>query len=140
MDIDKGLARQLPPADDNKRELTDIDRSQLLTLTITDSGALLVNDSVAEMKQLNKVVQQFVATSNKETYMIAIDCSRKAPYNAYFNVQQALVVAYNDMRETYAKKHYHKAYGQLSADERQEVRNAVPQRIAEIRHADEQEE
>jgi hypothetical protein len=46
-------------------------------------------------------------------------------------MQDAIVAAYQQLREQYAKTHYGKGYRQLSSEERSMVNDYYPQRISE---------
>ena len=57
MNVDKGLARVLPPSDKQEQSVeTLVERDQLLTITVTAYNRFLVNDQPAEQATLMKLI------------------------------------------------------------------------------------
>lgn len=133
MDVDKGLQRQLPPIDNKpQEEVADISKSNLLELKITAQSKLLADGKPMELSQLRRHVVAFIGKkADPQRHVISLDVDRSASYDAYFNVQNELIAAYNQLRDKYALKTYGKVYARCTADERKKVRQHYPQRIAE---------
>ena len=61
MDTDKGLTRQLPPAEDKTiQQETEINKNLMLELKISASNQLSINGRTAPMKSVRKEVLQLV--------------------------------------------------------------------------------
>lgn len=61
MDTDKGLLRKLPPQDNEKEEtIADIDKRNVLQLTLTASGDILADGKPLNGDSLRKEVMTFV--------------------------------------------------------------------------------
>lgn len=133
MDVDKGLSRVLPPVyDDSRQETVDMARSNVLSLEITSSGRLLVDGKPFDIARLRSRVADFVGrSSDRSRHTIMLDVDRSASYDAYFNVQNEIVAAYNMLRNRYAQKKYGHAYALCTPEQREAVRAYYPQRIAE---------
>lgn len=131
MDVDKGMVRVLPePEPEKQSQQTQVDSKTLMQLHLTAGGTLLVNEKPLPVEKLQQEVVLFV--NRLETkHLISIDCDREARYDDYFRMQNIIAMAYSQVREDYARKHYHKAFSLLSAADKEQVRKAVPQRIAE---------
>lgn len=133
MDVDKGLARQLPPLEDEERsEAVDMSRADVLSLRLTPSGGLLADDEPLDVGRLRSRVMAFVVKSaNRGRQVITLDVDRSAPYSSYFNVQNEIAAAYNTLRDKYARRVYGRAYAQCDANQRETIRAHYPQRIVE---------
>ncbi len=131
MDVDKGMVRVLPePEPEKQSQQTQVDSKTLMQLHLTAGGTLLVNEKPLPVEKLQQEVVLFVNRLGTK-HLISIDCDREARYDDYFRMQNIIAMAYSQVREDYARKHYHKAFSLLSAADKEQVRKAVPQRIAE---------
>lgn len=132
MDVDKGMVRQLPEPEPEKQQnvQTQVDSKTLMQLHLTTGGTLLVNEKPLPMDKLQQEVVSFVNRLGAK-HLISIDCDREASYDDYFRMQNMIAMAYSQLRGDYARKHYHKAFSLLTPADKEQVRKAVPQRIAE---------
>ena len=142
MDVDKGLLRQLPSPEPQKKEQqqTMVDKANLMTLRLTAGDTLLVNDKPMKVSQLKEETIRFVHRLGKK-HLISIESDRDADYNLYFQMQNQLMEAYSQLRNETAQKKYHRDYALLNNDQKEQVRNICPQRITEsyanaMTHAD----
>jgi hypothetical protein len=83
------------------------------------------------VKQLKARVMDFVARTGPE-HVIQLEADRLASYDSYFNVQNEIVAAYNLLRDQKARKDYGYAFVQCSDEQKEKLRQAIPQRISEI--------
>ena len=141
MDVDKGLLRQLPsPEPQKKEQQTVVDKANLMALRLTAGDTLLVNDKPMQVSQLKEETIRFVHHLGKK-HLISIESDRDADYNLYFQMQNQLMEAYSQLRNETAQKKYHRDYALLNNDQKEQVRNICPQRITEsyanaMTHAD----
>lgn len=141
MDVDKGLLRQLPsPEPQKKEQQTVVDKANLMALRLTAGDTLLVNDKPMKVSQLKEETMRFVHRLGKK-HLISIESDRDADYNLYFQMQNQLMEAYSQLRNETAQKKYHRDYALLNNDQKEQVRNICPQRITEsyanaMTHAD----
>lgn len=141
MDVDKGLLRQLPsPEPQKKEQQTVVDKANLMALRLTAGDTLLVNDKPMKVSQLKEETIRFVHRLGKK-HLISIESDRDADYNLYFQMQNQLMKAYSQLRNETAQKKYHRDYALLNNDQKEQVRNICPQRITEsyanaMNHAD----
>jgi len=142
MDVDKGLLRQLPSPEPQKKEQqqTMVDKANLMALRLTAGDTLLVNDKPMKVSQLKEETIRFVHHLGKK-HLISIESDRDADYNLYFQMQNQLMEAYSQLRNETAQKKYHRDYALLNNDQKEQVRNICPQRITEsyanaMTHAD----
>ena len=141
MDVDKGLLRQLPsPEPQKKEQQTVVDKANLMALRLTAGDTLLVNGKPMQVSQLKEETIRFVHRLGKK-HLISIESDRDADYNLYFLMQNQLMEAYSQLRNETAQKKYHRDYALLNNDQKEQVRNICPQRITEsyanaMTHAD----
>jgi hypothetical protein len=60
-----------------------------------------------------------------------VQTDRGTPYNIYFEVQNELVAAYNELRDDLAIAKFGRPYARLSEDEQVAIRTYYPQKISE---------
>ena len=137
MDVDKGLLRQLPSPEPQKKEQQQsvVDKANL-----TADDTLLVNGKPMKVSLLKEETIRFVHRLGKK-HLISIESDRDADYNLYFQMQNQLMEAYSQLRNETAQKKYHRDYDLLNNDQKEQVRNICPQRITEsyanaMTHAD----
>ncbi len=131
MDVDKGLLRQLPSPEPQKKEQQSVvDKANLMELRLTAGDTLLVNGKPMKVSQLKEETIRFVHRLGKK-HLISIESDRDADYNLYFQMQNQLMEAYSQLRNETAQKKYHRDYALLNNDQKEQVRNICPQRITE---------
>ena len=142
MDVDKGLLRQLPSPEPQKKEQQQsvVDKANLMALRLTAGDTLLVNGKPMQVSQLKEETIRFVHRLGKK-HLISIESDRDADYNLYFQMQNQLMEAYSQLRNETAQKKYYRDYALLNNDQKEQVRNICPQRITEsyanaMTHAD----
>ena len=142
MDVDKGLLRQLPSPEPQKKEQQQsvVDKANLMELRLTAGDTLLVNGKPMKVSLLKEETIRFVHCLGKK-HLISIESDRDADYNLYFQMQNQLMEAYSQLRNETAQKKYHRDYALLNNDQKEQVRNICPQRITEsyanaMTHAD----
>ena len=135
MDIDKGLLRQLPPADTKEEPLeVDVSKERLMELKITGDNQLLLDGQPVEVSGLRNRVAEFVSRVGSK-HLISIDADPNSSYETYFKMQNEIVVAYAMVRNELAKRKFGQPLSRLTNDKRDEVKALLPQRIAEIYHS-----
>ncbi|MBR5748933.1 MAG: biopolymer transporter ExbD [Prevotella sp.] len=130
MDTDKGLLRQLPPPPQEQQPPTDVSKDHILQVTLDASDQLAVDGTLITPQQLRDQIAEFVA-ADRTDHVISIRTDRATTYEAYFRMQNAIVAAYSQLRERYARERFGKGYGELEAEQRDEINQYYPQRISE---------
>ena len=156
MDTDRGLARRLPnPPDPNVKQDDDIivKERNLLQLRLNKDNHLMVGSEYLDIKQLRAKAKEFVANPNNEDnlpekhlknipllggdcmitekHVISVQNDVGTSYQAYIDVQNELVAAYNELRNELAKEKFGKSYNECSEDEQKAIRDFYPQKISE---------
>lgn len=132
MDVDKGLFRLLPSPEPQKQLKTEtiVDKKTLMVLHVTADHRLLLNDKPIEVSRLKGEIIQFVNRLGNR-HLISIESDREADYDLYFQMQNQIMMAYNELRNQYSMKHFGKAFDALSSSQKESVRKNCQQRVTE---------
>lgn len=136
MDTDKGLLRQLPPPPQEQQPPQDVRKDHVLQITLDAHDNLSIDGTLLTTQQLKNQIVEFVA-ADRTDHVISIRTDRATTYEAYFRMQNAIVAAYNQLREHYSRERYGKGYGELFQEQRDEVNQYYPQRISESKPSEE---
>ena len=155
MDVNQGLARRLPPPipPDQKIEDTDINKRNLFVVKINWENKLLVQGQELDIKQLRAKAKEFIANPEDKAdmpklfeedfgqpfgtlkytkeHVISVQNDMETQYQAYLDVQNELVAAYNELREECAQKYFHKSYTELDEEWQKKINKIYPQKISE---------
>ena len=155
MDTDKGLSRRLPPPippDQQQDQEMDVKQRNVLQILINSNNQLLVGGEPMDVNELRNKAKEFIA--NKEElanlperivtevaffgnypvtkyHVISLQNDRNTEYQAYIEVQNELVAAYNELREEIAKSKFGKSYADLDEERQKAVQSIYPQKISE---------
>lgn len=154
MDVSQGLARRLPqPPDPNQKvEETDINQRNLFVVKINSANQLLVQGQETDIRQLRAKAKEFIDNPNDDpnlpirvteeieglgvvTYtpdhVISVQNDVDTQYQAYLDVQNELVAAYNELRDAFSRRQFGKGYNELEEDQQKLVQKVYPQKISE---------
>lgn len=166
MDVNKGLARRLPPPAPEKAEKVDqnINKRNLLIVKINKYNKISYRDGSMEIgnleeistaKELKAKVKEFIVNPQNKPYLpkhvseviddfkefgeveytkdhiISVQNDVDTQYQAYLEVQDALVAAYNEVREEFALSKFGKHYNALPEKEQKFIQKIYPQKISE---------
>ena len=155
MDVNQGLARRLPAPvpPDQKVENTDINKRNLMVVKINSANQLMVQGQLMDVKQLRETAKEFIKNENDEPnlpklveedfgepigvqkytkdHVISVQNDVDTQYQAYLDVQNELVAAYNELRNECAQKYFHTSYNELTEDQQKQVQKVYPQKISE---------
>ena len=159
MDTDMGLSRRLPnpPDPDQENAQVDIKSRNIMYVRLNSEGQLWIKDEtfndyvdigilrqrakdfIKNEQNLSKWPEKHVKNIDHlgrclvtDKHVISVQTARDTPYFAYFQVQNELVAAYNELRNEYAKEKFGRPYDALDDD----IKNAIqleyyPQHISE---------
>ena len=130
MDTEKGLLRQMAPPLLEHEQPMDINKDLVMSVALDGKNQLTLDGKTTTLAQLTDEVRT-MASVNPTGHVVAIQADRETSYEAYFHLQEAVVSAYNELRQQYAQEHYGKPYQRCTADERHAINDRYPQRISE---------
>ena len=154
MSTDKGLARRLPPPipADQQNDDVEMNKRNVLQILVNSNNDLMVNGEVLEVSKLKEKAKEFILNpSNSEElpekevgsfgsfgnvmytkkHVISLQNDRGTQYQAYLEVQNALVAAYDEIRDDFSMQKRGKKFVDLTEDEQKEVQKIYPQKISE---------
>ncbi|MGL5262882.1 MAG: ExbD/TolR family protein [Bacteroides sp.] len=155
MDTDMGLARQLPPMPDEdqiQNDDTKIKERNILLIMINRNNELMCNGEVIPISNLRERAKEFIANPYDDAdkperhavdipyfgsqmitknHVISVQNDGDTSYKVYFEVQNELVAAYNELRDEISKSKWNKSYAALTPDQQKAVREIYPQKISE---------
>jgi biopolymer transport protein ExbD len=156
MDTDQGLARTLPkpPEDDQLNNEIKIKERNILNIRINKDNYVMIGEDYASLADVKERAKEFIKNEDNrpnlpelkpkkikelgktvmvtENHVISVQTDRGTDYGVYFAVQDALVSAYNELRDEFAYAEFGiKHYNQLSDDQKKAVREVYPQKISE---------
>ena len=154
MDTDRGLARRLPPPPEKDQKQDDIivKERNVLPVRLNSNDQLMCGKDYISIKQLRQRAKEFIANPYNdekmpekhkknlpffgdvmvtEKHVISLQNDRGTSYQAYIDVQNELVAAYNELRNELAQEKWQKDYNQLSEDQQKAIRDYYPQKISE---------
>ena len=154
MDTDRGLARRLPPPPEQNQKNDDIKLKErnVLQVFLNMNDQLMCGNDYITTDQLRAKAKEFIANPyNDETkpekhakdipffgnmmitekHVISVQNDVGTSYQAYIDVQNELVAAYNELRNELGKAKFGKLYNECDEDEQKAIREYYPQKISE---------
>lgn len=155
MDTDRGLARRLPPPPENKDQKDDdiiVERN--IQVRLNKDNQLMCGTDYIDVKQLKEKAKEFIANPYDdekiclkkhrknipllgdcmitENHVISVQNDVGTSYQAYIDVQNELVAAYNELRNELGKAKFGKSFI-MSATKmnKKAIREYYPQKISE---------
>ena len=130
MDTEKGLMRQMAPPPLEHEQPKDINRDNVMQVKLDANDQLTCDGKPITLKELTAAVRS-LAFVNRTGHVVQIEADAATTYEAYFHMQDAIVSAYHELREEYARKHYGHSYEACTNDEKTALNEYYPQRISE---------
>jgi biopolymer transport protein ExbD len=155
MDTDQGLGRTLPkpPEDDQLNNEIKIKERNILNIRINKDNYVMIGDDYASLADVKERAKEFIKNPDNrsnlpelkpkrikglgktmmvtENHVISVQTDRGTDYGVYFQVQDALVAAYNELRDELSKEEFGYKYEFLTSDQQKAIREVYPQKISE---------
>ena len=152
MDTDTGLARLLPPMQEDQPDDTPpIKERNVFSVLLNSNNQLLVEGKQMRIEELTEATKEFMVNplddenlpEKKELEVeffglqrvskgvISLQNDRGTEYQAYLMVQNELQRAVSELREDLAKRKFGKEYDKLEKEEQAAIRTIYPQKISE---------
>ena len=154
MDTDRGLARRLPPPPENEKQKDDIivKERNVLQIRLNKDDQLMIGGEWSDIKQLREKAKEFIANPKDdpnmpekhaktlpffgnvmitEKHVISVQNDVGTSYDAYFQVQNELVAAYNELRDELSKAQFGKPLAECTEEQKEAISDYYPQKISE---------
>ena len=154
MDTDRGLARRLPPPpeDNVEQDDTKVKERNVLQVRINAMDELMIGGDYADVSEIRARAKEFIENpenlpnlpdksprdidlfgtvyiTDKHVISLQSDCGTS--YSKYFEVQNELVAAYNELRDELSRRKFGKSFAELSEEQNLAVRQYYPMKISE---------
>ena len=158
MNQDSGLQRRLPPMPAKDQEVQDqkVNRRNIIIVKINSQDRLFAGNEPMDVSRLKDKIKEFLLNPNDDPKLpekevkdiegfgqypvskgvISLQNDRGTSYQAYIAVQNEIVKAINEIREDFCRANYGKAYENLTEEQQEIAREAVPQLISEAEPKD----
>ena len=144
MDTDRGLAVRLPnPPEDNQQDPPKIRERNCMIVNVIMNNQIMVtvakNSKEIQISELRELAKQFIANPENDpdlpelipvelpapfgvqpitkNHVISLQTDRATSYDTYFQVENELYGAYNDLRDELARKSFGHPYRECTEDE-----------------------
>lgn len=154
MDTDQGLGRTLPkpPEEDQVNNEIKVKERNILNIRINKDNYLMIGDDYVSVDEVKERAKEFIANKENrsnlpelkpkkvkllgvrmvtENHVISVQTDRGTSYGVYFAVQDALVAAYNELRDELSKEEFGYRYEFLTKEQQEAIREVYPQKISE---------
>ena len=154
MSTTTGLSRRLPPPlpPDQVIPPVDVNKRNIFVVKVNSQNQLMVQGELMELQDLRQKTKEFIKNENDDPHLpakieenipllgtmsitkdhvISLQNDVDTQYQAYINVQNELVAAYNELRNELAKEKFGAGYDELNEDQQKAIQDVYPQKISE---------
>lgn len=154
MSVDKGLSRRLPQPlpPDMEKPSVEVNKRNTFVVLLNSNNQLLVQGEFLNVKDLREKAKVFIKNEFNDPNMpvkkpmeveffgtievtkdhiISLQNDRMTQYQAYIEVQNELVAAYNELRDEIARAKFGIAYESLDEERQKAIQKIYPQKISE---------
>jgi len=154
MNVSMGLTRRLPPPlpPDQTPQDVDIKKRNLFVVKINSLNQLLVQGEEMNIRELKGKAKEFILNERNDVnlpakvsrefetlgvmeytrdHVISVQNDVDTQYQAYIDVQNEIVAAYNELRNELSKAKFGKLYEELEEQQQKDVQAVFPQNISE---------
>ncbi len=158
MDVDSGILTKLPPPIDPAAEKPPpIKERNVFIVLVNRNDQLLVEGEVGDIKTLRNKAKQFISNPSDNPNLsekklpenidllgeyriskgvVSLQNDRGTSYDMYIQVQNELSAAYSELRDELALQKFGKKYIELSKEQAEAVRKAIPKMVSEAEPKD----
>jgi biopolymer transport protein ExbD len=154
MNVSTGLSRRLPaPLQPNQKpEDIDIKKRNIFIVKVNSLNQLQVQGELMDVKKLKDKAKEFIQNEANDPnlpektmvnidllgnveitkdHVISLQNDVDTQYQAYIEVQNELVAAYNELRNEFSMQKFGKKYDELPEREQMAIQQVYPQKISE---------
>jgi biopolymer transport protein ExbD len=154
MNVSTGLTRRLPPPlpPDQQPQDIDIKKRNIFVVKINSMNQLLVQGEELNIRELKDKAKEFIKNEANDPHLpqltqfnfdllgdiqytkdhvISVQNDVDTQYQAYIDVQNELVAAYNELRNELSQDKFGKTFDELDEAQQKEVQTVYPQKISE---------
>src|SRR5699024_2588732 len=111
IDIDTGIALQLPPAPEENQEPPPVKERNMLKILVNAQGMVLIDEEPTPVPQVKQKVKDFVSNRGQDPTLsdspdkaiVSIKTDRQTPYGIYIDMLDEVMGAYAELRNQAAR-------------------------------------
>jgi len=142
IDVDTGIYMELPPPLEEDVPPPEIPQRNLLNVLVNATGDVLIDGEFVQIRDIRPMVKRFVTNEGRDPRLsdspddaiVSFKTERSAAYEQYIRVLDEIKMAYNEIRNEYARERFGIEYpvyrANLEPGQLDEVRNRYKQRIS----------
>ncbi len=127
IDVDTGIGLVLPPPVDEAEEI-EVKEENLANILVNAAGEVLLDGEIIGVPQISSTIADKIR-GNPEL-IVSVKTDRRTPYNVYIDTIDQLKMAYNELREEYARQSFGVRLQDVTREQLDQIRQAIPQRIS----------
>ena len=131
MNTDKGILRQMPPMEKEQQKEQRVKEENVMRLSLDADDHLLCDEQPIQVKELAERIRLFADHEKSRERIVMLSIHPQASYQAYFQLQNALVNGYASLQNEKAKARFGKPLKYCTQEQRQQIREQYPQRVSE---------
>lgn len=155
MSTTTGLSRRLPPPlpDDMEVPPVDINKRNIFVVKVNSQNQIMVQGEEMNIRDVREKAKEFIKNENNEPnlpqkvavnipllgmmeitkeHVISLQNDVDTQYQAYIDVQNELVAAYNELRNELSKQKFSgKLFDELNEEQQKAIQAVYPQKISE---------
>ncbi len=154
MSTSTGLSRRLPQPllEDQVIPPVDINKRNIFIVKINSQNQILVQGEELSVKELRERAKEFIKNPNNDEklpvltkvnipllgemdvtkdHVVSLQNDVDTQYQAYIEIQNELVAAYNELRNELSKDKFGKNFGELDEEQQDAIQSVYPQKISE---------
>ncbi|HEX6981208.1 MAG TPA: biopolymer transporter ExbD [Balneolaceae bacterium] len=138
IDIDTGIALQLPPAPEENQEPPPVKERNMLNILVNAQGMVLIDEEPTPVPQVKQKVKDFITnqgadptlSDSPDKAIVSIKTDRQTPYSVYIDMLDEVMGAYAELRNQAAQAQFGVPYEQLPDEQQQIIQDVYPKKIS----------
>lgn len=138
IDVDTGIALQLPPAPQENQQPPPVKERNMLKILVNAQGMVLIDEEPTPVSQVKQKVKDFVTnrgqnpnlSDSPDKAIVSIKTDRQTPYSVYIDMLDEVMGAYGELRNQAAQAQFGRPYEELSDERQQIIQDVYPKKIS----------
>ncbi len=127
IDVDTGIGLVLPPPVEDAEEI-EVEEENIANILVNAAGEVLLDGDIISVPQISGTIADKIR-ANPEL-IVSVKTDRRTPYNVYIDTIDQLKMAYNELREAYARQNFGVRLDDVTREQLEQIRREIPQRIS----------
>jgi len=129
IDVDSGIGMTLPEYVEDI-ETVEVPKDRMAAILINETGDVLLDGQPISLFQIKNTlkprIQSKIELPKNKKLIVSIKTDRKTVYNAYISALDQVKEAFFEVRDEYANSKFGSGFDDLTPEEQDEIKEAVP--------------